>query len=203
VLPVLVQLDLFGQLPDGAVHPDPRESLSAEVEEQLPVLPFPASDDGRQDHDPTPGRQRLHPIDHLLDGLGRDDLAALRTVRRPDPSVEDAEIVVDLGDRPHRRAWVLRGRLLLDGDSGRQALDRVDVGLLHLLEELPGVGGQALDVPALPLGVDGVEGERRFPGARQAGHDDQPLARNLEVDVLEVVLAGAADDDPIASHGPQ
>jgi hypothetical protein len=51
--------------------------------------------------------------------------------------------------------------LLVDGDRGREALDEVDVGLVHLPQELAGVGGERLDVAALPLGVDGVEGERR------------------------------------------
>ena len=35
----------------------------------------------------------------------------------------------------------------------------LDVRLLHHLQELAGVGGQALDVAPLPLGIDGVEGE--------------------------------------------
>ncbi len=35
----------------------------------------------------------------------------------------------------------------------------LDVRLLHHLEELARVGRQALDVAALALGIDGVEGE--------------------------------------------
>jgi hypothetical protein len=51
----------------------------------------------------------------------------------------------------------------------------------------------------LSLRVDGVEGERGLAGARQAGEDHEPVARNLQVDILEVVLARAADrDDPAA-----
>ena len=52
--------------------------------------------------------------------------------------------------------------------AGREALDGVDVGLAHLLEELPRVGGERLDVAALPLGVDGVEGERRLAASPRA-----------------------------------
>jgi hypothetical protein len=90
---------------------------------------------------------------------------------------------------------------VLDRDRGREPLDRVDLGLLHLLEELPGVRRQRLDVAALAFGIDRVEGERRFTGAREPGDHDELVARDLEVDVLEVVLAGAADDDPITGHG--
>jgi ABC-type dipeptide/oligopeptide/nickel transport system ATPase component len=62
------------------------------------------------------------------------------------------------------------------------------------------VGGQGLDVAALALGVDGVEGERGFARARQAGDDRQALARDVDVDPLEVVLARAADGD-MGQHG--
>src|SRR5262249_56865146 len=81
------------------------------------------------------------------------------------------------------------------GDGRREPLDGVTVGPLHLLEELPRVGRQRLDVATLPLGVQRVERERRLPRAREAGDDDEPLARDLDVDVLEIVPAGAADDD--------
>jgi len=40
---------------------------------------------------------------------------------------------------------------LVDGDGRGQPLDEIDVGLVHLPEELPGVGRQRLDIPALPL----------------------------------------------------
>ena len=49
-----------------------------------------------------------------------------------------------------------------------EALDEVDVGLLHLAEELPRVRGQRLHVAPLPLGVDRVEGERGLRRSRTA-----------------------------------
>src|SRR6185437_6186036 len=91
--------------------------------------------------------------------------------------IEEAQIVVDLGDGPDGRAWVARGGFLLDGDRGRKALDAVDVGLVHHGQELPCVRRQRLDVAALPLGVERVEGERGLAGAGESREDDQPLAR--------------------------
>ena len=116
-------------------------------------------------------------------------------MRDADARVEQAEVVVDLGDRADGRARVARRRLLVDRDRRRQALDEVDVGLVHLAEELPRVRRQRLDVAALALGVDRVERERRLARAREPGEDDQLVARQLEVDVAEVVLAGAPDPD--------
>jgi hypothetical protein len=80
-------------------------------------------------------------------------------VRDADPREQQAQVIVDLGDGADGRSRVARRRLLLDRDGGGEALDRLDLGLLHHLQELPGVGGQGLDVAALPLGVDGVEGQ--------------------------------------------
>ena len=57
-----------------------------------------------------------------------------------------------------------------------------------------------LDVAALALGEDRVEGQARLAGAGQPGEDDQRVPRQVERDVLEVVLAGAADDQAVG-HG--
>src|SRR5207302_4984107 len=200
VLAVPVELDVLGQLVHDAVHARARKALAPEVEEELPVLALPAADDGAEDEEPRAGREREDAVDHLLHRLGGNDPSTARAVRDADPREQHAEVVVDLGDGPDGGARILRGRLLLDRDRGRQPLDRVDVGLFHLLEELPGVGGQGLDVPPLALGVDRIEGERRLARPREARDHDELVARDLEVNVLQVVLAGALDEDPIAGH---
>src|SRR5207244_6781555 len=77
-------------------------------------------------------------------------------------------------------------------------LDEVHVGLLHLPQELPGVGGQALDVAPLALGVDGVEGQRALAGARDAREHDELAPGKVEGDVLQVVLTGTVNDEPLS-----
>src|SRR5258706_1496311 len=109
-------------------------------------------------------------------------------------------MVVDLGDRADRRSRVARRTLLVDRHRGREALDEVDVRLLHLTKELPGIGRERLDVTALSLGVDRVEGERRLPRSREACDDHELVARDLDVDVLEVVLPRALDVNAAERH---
>ncbi len=133
---------------------------------------------------------------------GRIVCAAVRAVRHADRGVEQPQVVVDLGHRADRRARVLRHRLLLDRDRRRQAVDRVDVRLLHLLQELPRVGRERLDVAPLPLGEEGVEGERRLARAGDAGDHHELVAGDLEVEVLEVVLARAANRNRIHRNRP-
>ena len=93
--------------------------------------------------------------------------------------------------------------LLVDRDGRAQPVDLVDVRLLHLAQELARVRAQALDVPALALGVDRVEREAALAAAAQARDDDQAVPRERDVDVLEVVLARAAHDDLILGHAAQ
>ena len=146
------------------------------------------------------GRQREHLVDHLADGLRLQRVVVVRAARRADARVQQAQVVVDLGDGADGRARVVRGRLLLDRDRRRQALDVVDVGLLHHAQELARVGRQRLDVAALAFGVDRVEGQRGLARAGQAGDHDQLVARQVEIDVLEVVRPRAADADEVQRH---
>ncbi len=202
VLLLLVELGrLAAQLDRLAVDAGTHEALPGDLLELLAVFALLAAHVGGVDHQPRAGGERQDAIDHLLHGLGANLVAAARAVRHADRRVEQPQVIVDLGDRSDRRARVLRHRLLLDRDGRREPLDRVDVGLLHLLEELPGVGRERLDVAALALGVEGVEGERRLARARHTGDDHQPVPRDLQGDVLEVVLARAAHHDRVHRGG--
>src|SRR5439155_17250747 len=135
--------------------------------------------------------------------LPGDRLATDVAVWMADARPQQAQVVVDLGDRADGRARVARRGLLVDRDRRREALDRVHVGLVHLAQELARVGAQRLDVAALALGVDRVERQRGLPRSGQAGDDHQRIARDLDRDVLEVVLAGAGYDELLGGgHKP-
>ena len=98
----------------------------------------------------------------------------------PGAGEEQAQVVVDLGDRADRRPRVAVGRLLVDRDRGRQALDEVDVGLVHLAEELPRVRRERLDVATLALGEDRVERERRLARPGQPGEHDELVTGEID-----------------------
>ena len=183
---------------DGAVHPRPRVALDLQLAQQLAVLALAPAHHRREDLEPGPLRQLHHPVHDLLRGLPRDRPPADRAVRLADPGVQQPQVVIDLGDRSHRGARVPARGLLVDGDRRRQPVDEVDVGLIHLAEELPGVGGQRLDVPALALGEDGVEGQAGLARAGQPGEHDHGVPRQVQRDVLQVVLAGAANDESVS-----
>ena len=201
VLELLVEGRRLGDLVELAVDLHPLEAALHQLGQLLAVLALAAADDRGEQVEARALGQRQHPVDHLRDRLALDRQAGRRRVGDADPGEEEPHVVVDLGDRADGGARVAAGGLLLDGDGRRQAVDLVDIRLLHHLEELAGVGRQALDVAALALGIDGVEGERRLAGARQAGEHHQAVARQVEVDVLEIVLARPADRDELARGG--
>jgi excinuclease ABC subunit A len=47
-----------------------------------------------------------------------------------------------------------------------------------------------------------AEGQRRFPRPRQTGDHGQSVAGNRDVDILEIVFACAANDQPLFGHNP-
>ena len=71
----------------------------------------------------------------------------------------------------------------------------VDVGHAHLMEQPARVRRHRFEIAPLRLGVERAERERRLARAGDAGEHDERVARDVDVDVLEVVLARAAHAD--------
>ena len=195
MLLVFLQLDVLVQLIQVAVGPDADVAGALGVLEHLGVLALLAPDDGGHDLDAGALGQGQHLVDDLVDGLLFDLLAALGAVRRAHPGPQQAEVVVNFCHRAHGGTGVFRRGFLVDGDGRGKALDIVHVGLVHLAQEHPGVGGQGLHIAALALGVDGVEGQGGLAGAREARHHHQLVPGDGDVDILQIIGAGAFDDD--------
>ena len=191
----LVERRRFRELVERAVDLDALKALLEVFGELLLVLALAAAHDRRQQIEAGALRQRQHAVDHLRDDLALDRQARGGRIGHADARPQQAHVVVDLGDGADGGARVLRRGLLLDRDRRRQAVDLVDIRLLHHLEELARIGRERLDIAPLALGIDGVEGERGFAGAGQAGEHHELVAGNLDVDVLEIVFARAADRD--------
>ena len=126
---------------------------------------------------PGAGGQFPELAGHDFSRLAYHLAAAVPAERPADAREQQPQVIVDLGGRSDRRARIPDAVLLADGDGRRDALDAIDVGLLHPLEKLPRVGRQRLDIPPLAFRIDRVEGEGRFSRSADAGHDDQLAGR--------------------------
>ena len=58
-------------------------------------------------------------------------------------------------------------------------------------------GVQTCALPILAFGEKRVEGEGAFAGATQTGDDDEATQRQVEVEILEVVVPDAAQADEV------
>ena len=168
------------------------EALLVELIEHFLELALAAADHGRHHRDALAGSQLQDALHDLLRRLPGDGPSAVRAVGRAHRGVQQAQIVVDLGDRAHGRSRAAAGGLLLDRDGRAQAFDGVHVGPLDLVEELACVRRQRLHVPPLALGINGVEGQGTLARAGQSRDHRQRIAGNADVDILEIVLARPA-----------
>ena len=195
---------------DRSVDLDPGEPVLAQALQAFGQVSFAAGRQGGKEQDAASRRQRQDLVDHLVDGLADDGQVADRAVRDADPGVEQAQVVVNLRDGANGGSWIVTGAFLLDGDGWRQAFDQIHVRFVQALEELARIGGQRLDVAALAFGIEGVKGQGRLTAARESGDDDQSVAWQVKIDILQVVLAGTADRNHpgaarcfiLVGHGP-
>jgi hypothetical protein len=119
VLFVARQLDALGRLVQLAVDPGAGEALGRQVGQQRLVGALAAPHHRRQHLEPGALGQLHDAVDDLLRGLPRDLGAARGAVDHADAGEEQAQVVVDLGDRAHGRTRVAGGALLVDRDGGR------------------------------------------------------------------------------------
>ena len=121
-------------------------------------------------------------------GVGPDEITALGIDRVRTAREEQFEIVVDLGDGPHRRAGGAHVVILLDRDGGRDAVDAINGRLVHAVEKLTDVGREGLHVASLAFSVEGLEGEGGLAGSGGPGDNRELAQGDVEVEALEVVL---------------
>ena len=131
-------------------------------------------------------------VPHRLRGLAVEQLRRARE--------QQLQVIVQLGHRADRRARAAHRVGLVDRDRRRHAIDAVHRRPVHAIEELARVGAERLDVAALALGVQRVEDQARLARAARPGDDRHLAGADVEVEVLQVVLARTADADD-SRHG--
>ncbi len=156
--------------------------------------------DQRREHlERSAPRRRFHLPDDRGKTLFFDRQIAVGTELRAGFGKEQPKKMINFRDRRDGRFAAAARDALLDRDARRQSFNQVDIRFFQLLDELPRVGRHAVEKTALAFGEKQIEGERRFARAAQAGDDDHLVARDVERDVLEIVLARAVDRDRVVA----
>ena len=166
---VAVQCDLIVNGIDCAVNAYADESGLADIFQNGLIGPFAGAYDGCHHHDAGPVRKGCDGIGDLFGRLFGDFPSADRAVGNADAGKHQAEIVIDLGDRPYGGTGIARGAFLIDRNRGRKSFDDIYIGFVHLPQKLPGIGRQGFDVTPLPFRKDRVKCQGRFSGTGKSG----------------------------------
>jgi len=113
---LLTTLQEFGDVDDLSVDPGSHETLSGEVTEERVVFTLSTAHHRSQNLEPSALGKGENPIDDLLRGLPGQTSAVLGAVLHTDARVQQAQVVVDLGDRSDGRTRISTGRFLVDRD---------------------------------------------------------------------------------------
>ena len=195
VAPATVDLYVLFETPQFAVdaHPDEPVPAGPVQEDVIPLCAF-----GFQrgvERGARPFRQGHDAVHDLAGCLRADGHPAGRTVGDAHEGVKPAQVLVDLGDGAHRGPGVPARGLLFDGYGGGQADDVVHLRFLHLLQELPRIGGQGFHVPPLAFRVDRIEGQGGFPRTRYPREYRHPVPGDRHGEIVQIVFPRTAHGD--------
>ena len=189
----------FDQL---SVHPCPDEPIPGQLFKCLDLAATTARDDrGQQHHPPFLTQSQQHVDDRLWTALFQR-LTTAGTVHRAGPCKQQPQMTVDLRGRRQRAASGRRSGALVNADGCRQPLNQVHLAPFPPIQSAPLARRQSLQEPPLPFGEDDVQRQSALAAAADSGDRDQPIARNIDVQSLQVVHGGPTDPDhPVSDAG--
>ena len=195
VLDVFIQLNLFVQRVNDAVHFRAGVACLAVAFQLFGIFALSAPHDGRVDQNLAPLGHRHHLVRDLIYRLPFDPAAAFRAVRFAHAREQKTEIIVNFRHRAHRGAGIIGCGLLVDGNGGRQTLDGLDVRLFHLSQKHARVARQALHIAPLPFREDRLERERGLSAPRDPGEHHQLFAGDRKIDIFQIIFLRTFDSD--------
>ena len=134
-------IQLGGIIKANILRINPRAGIAGlgELGENIRVFSLAPAHYRRQHHKTGAFLVLEQGIDDLLGALRLDPRSALRAMLHPSAGKEQAQIIVNLGDRADGGARITISGFLVDRDGWRKALDHIDVWLIHLAQEHTGV----------------------------------------------------------------
>ena len=116
-----------------AVHTCSRIAVRTQRPEDFFMLALTPADHRGKDLKASPALVLQQNIDDLLRTLCLNFLVTHRAVLRTRTGEEQTQVVVDLGNHTDGRTRIAIRGLLINGDGWRQAFDKIDIGLVHLV----------------------------------------------------------------------
>ena len=114
--------------------------------------------------------------------------------------VEQFDVVVQLRHGAHGGAAGAHGIGLVDRNCRWYTLHLVHRRFVHTVQKLAGVSRKGFHIPALPFGIQRVKHQAGLTRAAGACHHGQFTRADVQIQVLQIVLARAADADGSLGH---
>jgi len=159
------------------------EALAFDAGEHVAKLALASTDERRQQHELRAVAQPKDLLDNLAGGLRGDRPSAAVAVGLADIREEQPQVLINSRSCGDGRARVCCGEPLFDGGWPETTFDVIHVGLLKLLQELAGVGREALPYLRWPRRRSCQKRDLICPTAQPRNHDEL-LTGKIEMDVL-------------------
>ena len=172
------------------VHTHMDEALLAHTLKEFFVVSFALLHQRREEVDTVVGIVVEEQTDDLFLGVFHHFLPAGIRIGIAGTRIEQTEEVVDFRHRADGGTRIFVGGFLFDADHGRKTADLVYIGPFEIVEKVSGVGRKSFNITTLTFSINGVEGQRRFSATTQSGDNSEGVARDIDVDILEVMHAG-------------
>ena len=139
-------------------------------------------------------------LNHLGNGMSPDRYAASRAVTGAQASVEQAQKVMDLRQGTHGGTRTPRLIALPYRNGRTQALDGIHLRSIQALQKLSRTSRQRFEIASLSFGKERVKSQGGFSRTADAGNHDKLVAGNSDVDVFQIMLASASNDNTVHTH---
>ena len=128
---------------------------------------------------------------------GRFQIVAVGAAVAGEPGEHQPKAVEELRTRAECTADARKRRSLMQGQGCRHVKDLVHGGAGCLGHAAAGIGRQRFQIAPRSFRVQHAQGERRLAGTGYAGDADDLPQRDVHVDILQIMHAGAPDQDAL------
>ncbi len=133
------------------------------------------------------GFERVYIVDHIADGVPFHLHPGYGRKRTPDACKHQFKILIQLSGCTYGGTWVAGVDLLLYGHRRGDVLNQVYFGLGHTPQKLSCIRGETFHIPALPFGIECVEGQTRLARPTQSGDYHQFPLGYIDRYVFQIV----------------
>ena len=136
-----------------AIHPQQLKALFDGPTGDLGMEPFAPANQGGQQIEALGGTELAsNPLDDIGGRLADGGFPRLGVVLHPKFGIEEPQKLIELRHRGHSGLATSACGALLNGHGGWKSENRIDVRFFQLLDKLPGVGVETIEIAALPFG---------------------------------------------------